>query len=73
MKLNPFSKRQETVEVAAPATRHPWLGNVQDWDNEHYEAVQIDGADTRGTTRGWYLRHRATQTLVGHITPDGSK
>lgn len=70
MKFNPFSKRQETVEVAAPVERHPWLGTVQDWDTEHYEAVQVDGADTRGATRGWYLRHRASQTLVGRIQPD---
>jgi hypothetical protein len=76
MKLNPFNRRQElpaTVEVAAPVEHHPWLGdNVTDWDNEEYEAIQIDGRDTRGATRGYYLRHRATQTLVGRIRQDRS-
>jgi hypothetical protein len=72
MKLNPFGWRQEQppadVEVAAPVERHPWLGeNIQDWDHEEYEPVVVEGADTRGATRGYYLRHRATQTIVGRI------
>lgn len=75
MKLNPFGKRQEqppaTVEVAAPVEQHPWLGeNIQDWDNEEYEAITVNGRDTRNHTRGYYLRHRATQTIVGRIRPE---
>ena len=74
MKLNPFGKRQaqpppdqEFTEVAA-VERHPWLGeNIQDWDHEEYEPVVVEGTDTRGATRGYYLRHRATQTIVGRI------
>lgn len=80
MKLNPFSGRQEPpqsqefIEVAAPTTRHPWLGeDIAEWDNEEYEAIQVDGRDKRGATVGYYLRHRASQTLVGRIRPDRSK
>jgi hypothetical protein len=78
MPFNLFPRRPAQapadVEVAAPVERHPWLGeNVQDWDNEQYEAVQVNGSDTRGATRGYYLRHRASQTIVGRIRPDRSK
>jgi hypothetical protein len=76
MKL--FNKRQEPaqefIEVAEPVERHPWLGeNVTEWDGDEYEAVQVDGRDTRSATRGYYLRHRASQTIVGRIRPDRSK
>lgn len=74
MKINLFNRQpQPTIEVAEPVERHPWLGDVQDWDNEHYEVVQVNGSDKAGATRGYYLRHRATQTLVGRVAPDRSK
>jgi hypothetical protein len=71
MKL--FSKRQEPAQHE-PETRQPWQGdNITEWDGDEYEAIQVDGADTQGATRGYYLRHIASQVLVGRIRPDRSK